>query len=274
MARPILSLFFLFFTLASCKDVFILYPSRGESAKPTFSIGDTLNVTWQNSSDNPKLILWCSAPNDDQLPLFRISGQGLKASDSYLILLANSSDALSDRCHLELKPPGVNSVNFAIIADQEGSVATTWGLDSPTQASSSSRTTAGRTSSSATGSTASPTAFSTEASTAGATPSALSLTNSTSSGLAIGAKIGIGLGVGLAVIICTTAIAFLMRRRRKAGIEAESMLSPKQADYGQSPKPELAGCNVHPENQPSGTSNGAVLAELPETSKVTRTEML
>jgi hypothetical protein len=272
MARLILSLFFLFFTLTSCKDVFILYPSRDGSAKPTFSIGDTLNVTWQNSSDNPKLILWCSALNDNQLPLFRISGQGLKASDSYLIPLANSSEALSDRCHMELKPPGVNSVNFAIVADQEGSVATTWGLNSSTQASSRGRTTASRTSSSITRSSVSPTVFSTESSTASATPRALPSLISTSSGLAIGAKIGIGLGVGLAVIICTIAVSF-MTWRRKANAKAESMLSPKQADNGQLYKAELPGWNAQPECQPIRTSHGAVLAELPETSKVTRSQM-
>jgi hypothetical protein len=262
MARLILSLFLLFFTLTSCEGALILYPSRVGSAKPTFFIGDTLNVTWQNSSDNPKLILWCSAPNGDQLPLVRISGQGLKASDSYLITLPNSSEALSDRCHMELKPPGVNSVNFAIVADQEGSGATTWGLDSPTQASSSGRTTASWTSSSMIRSSASPTVFSTETSTASATPSALPSLNSTSSGLAIGAKIGIGLGVGLAVIICTVAITLMTRRRREANAKAEIMLSPKQVDYRHLYKSELPGSNAQPECEPIRTSHGAVLAEL------------
>lgn len=104
----------------------ILYPPGGEHARPelTFTIEKTLNITWQNSSDDPQLVHGCTLSNGDQSRLSEISENGLKASDSYLIPLTYSLGDASDRCYVQLEP-GEDSVNFGIKAAQSGSSLTT-----------------------------------------------------------------------------------------------------------------------------------------------------
>lgn len=267
MAHTNLWLSFFLFAFASCRDLFILYPPRHKIGRPSlsFAIGDTLNATWQNSSDDPQLVLWCTLQDGGQSRLSSIGGNGLRASDSYLIPLTYSPANTSDRCHLQLTP-GENSAIFAIKAGEDGATPITWGLDQTMGQASNTSVKASSTDYPTISSAPTLTVTSAAASTASTQTSATPVADHASSSLGTGARSGIGLAIGLAILGCAAVIGFVMLRRKKASTAAESTLGPQRAYYEQPMKPELPASSIVTEQSPINGNDNTSIAELPGTA--------
>lgn len=246
---------FLFFSRSSCQDVIFLYPAAVQNDL-SFARGDTVNVSWQNEYRNPVLILWCTGPDMRQMNLFKVSGTSLEANNWHLVPLASPIEDASNRCHLELKPraqEGENSVDFEITANEDNSTPTTWGLDQPTETASSSTITTSSTA------TTTPSTASNATTSSSTTPSAISAQVETSSGLSTGAIVGIVLGIGLAVIIIGTAVFWINRKGKSAGIKEQGM---KENHHNQPFKQELPAWNTGPNPRPISEIDGTAVAEL------------
>lgn len=247
MAHLIFSLSFLFFAPICCDDIFLLYPPSIRSPPSTsliFSIGDTINTKWQNSSNNPRLTIWCRQEDGGFAALYNTTVNSFKPSGCYLIPLTFSFEDANYQCHMELFPPGVNSVGFEIKASEDRSTPITWGLDQAQGGTSSTSSIASRTDistvSSAISATASLTAIATTTSTATSadktTSRAAPAPDSVSSGLSTGAKVAIGLGVALAFVLGASGISFVtIVKNQRASAES------KRASYARRDGAELPG---------------------------------